>query len=87
MHAKANGDEDVQQEDQRGNQGNRGRGHHQIQTMHVRVPVVAILGGGPVAEEQSGHGHKENEAYQGPQRGSPPGSPFGEIFYFKIIFF
>jgi len=86
VDAETDGNENVQQEDQRGDQGNRGRGHHEVQTMHIRVPVVAILGSGPVPEEQSSHGHKQDECNQVPQSSRSPGCPVGKLQILKYIY-
>jgi len=79
VDAETDGNENVQQEDQRSDQGNGGGSHHEVQTMHIRVPVVAILGGGPVPEEQSSHGHKQDECNQVPQSSRSPGCPVGKL--------
>lgn len=75
VDAKTDGDEDVQQKDQWCDQGNRCGGHHEIQAVHVRVPIVAILRGGPVPEKQSSYRHEQAESHQGPEGSRPPGSP------------
>lgn len=40
--------------------------------MHIGMPVIAILGGAPVTEQQRRHGHKKDEAHQRPQRRGAP---------------